>query len=110
RRSRDFALARRSASRTAARPPLRRRKRRARTSDRAPQAGGGTRPMGGGEALTLYRRRDRVTRVGRIDQILVPLFDLPALHFERRRELAGLDRKVVLEQHDLLRRLELREI
>ena len=40
------------AHRAAARPPLRRRKRRARTSDRARQAGGGTRAVGGRETVS----------------------------------------------------------
>src|SRR5258708_25011814 len=44
-----------------------------------------------------------------VDDRLVRLVDHATLHLQRRRQLAALDGKVVLEQRDLLRRLKMRE-
>src|SRR2546430_13609 len=113
-RSGDVVVAGGSPPGAAPRPTLRRRKRRARTSDRARQAGDGKRALGGREALgdrTLDARGQRIGRgIRRIDLVLVTLLNHTPLYLQRRRQLTRLDRKVILEQQDLLRRLELGEI
>src|SRR2546427_3005754 len=55
-------------------------------------------------------RRGIDRRVHPVDQRLVVLLHRPALDLEGRGELARVDREVALDQGDLLRHLELREV
>src|SRR5438270_317264 len=56
------------------------------------------------------RSTDRPLRVHRLEQVGIVIVDHVALDLERRRELAALDRQVVVEDRELLNLFDLRVV